>query len=1081
MAGGRFADRVRELLADAADHAAAQDWGAARDLARAALALDPGNAEASRLIEAAGAAIPDEGERRQLTVMFCDVVGSTPLSEQRDPEVVREVLRAYQQTCDEVVRRYDGFTARFLGDGILVYFGHPTAHEDDPRRAVQAGLDLLDAMQPVTSELHDRFGVGLDIRVAVHTGVVVRAEMGSTAVPDRDAIVGDTPNLAARLQDQAAPGSLLISDSTYALVRGWFLVVPTGPLELRGIERKVEGYRVVATVPTASRLQAQADLSPFVGRASELEVMEEAWAAAVEGDGRTVVISGPPGVGKSRLADVAARRARASDGTVLVATCSAMHATTALHPVARLLAQVANVDERVTGAHTLPRLWNALDAVGQADSLPYLADLLGVPPEPWSPAPELEGAKLREEVLGRLDRWIRATAERGPVMLLVDDLQWADPTTQELLGRLISGRAPGLLLVLTVREGHPVPWSSPTTLALERLSERELVDLARRLPEGGHLGEDQLSQLIQRSDGIPLFLEELVRASALTVGADLSRRTASIPAALRDLLMARFAAPGVDLRLAQLLATIGLEIPVEVAAGTLGTSPAGVIEQVRPMVQAGLLVAADGGYRFRHQLLADLAYDTQLQPTRRATHERVADALIAGRERGVESPAAVLAHHLEQAERYGDAVEALLAAAEAAQSLAALSEVGELLARGMDLVELVEVDRRADLEFSLRLMRGSTAATAMGFAAPDAIADFEACEALLESSSTGARIDAGPDGTDHVWALTGLWSMFMLQGRLHSCRRSIDGIVARLPEGDLRDYFQSAHGFEDFFQGDWAAAESRLQSAHESLVRVQLPRQLANPNDPRVTGLSHMGMVRTFDCRLSEANATFEEALALAAEQPFPRNAFSTCYAASLRSASALACKDYEAVAHWAQVNQEVAERHGSTFWLLVGGLNEAIAGMVAGEPDAPMRALMSLNLTKALGIMTWLPSFFGTIAGIHIDQGRFEEAAPLLQEAWDVAEQTGCRYWTAELLRRRGEVALSRGDEGGLDLIREGIVLAGHQRNRLVEMWARTSLCRHTGDAADLAALGVLMDDLPLDFTSPDAEDARALLAGRS
>ena len=228
MTDSRYEARVQDLISDAEEHAARGDWDAVRDLARAALSLAPSNDAAQRLLAEADAADPAPGERRQLTVMFCDVVGSTVMGLQRDPEIVREVLRRYQGACDAVIRQYGGHVATYVGDGVLAYFGHPVAHEDDPHRAVRAGLDILQALEPVTAEARERYDLDLNIRAAVHTGLVVRAEMGSPSSPDRDAIVGDTPNLAARLQDHAPPGTLLVSQATYQLVRGWFLMAPAG-------------------------------------------------------------------------------------------------------------------------------------------------------------------------------------------------------------------------------------------------------------------------------------------------------------------------------------------------------------------------------------------------------------------------------------------------------------------------------------------------------------------------------------------------------------------------------------------------------------------------------------------------------------------------------------------------------------------------------------------------------------------------------------------------------------------------------------------------------------------------------------
>ena len=498
---GRYPDRVRDLLDDAARHAAVGEWDAVRDLASAALALAPDSEDARQLLNDASSEAPVAGERRQLTVMFCDMVGSTALSQDHDPEVLREVLRSYQAACDEAVRRYEGRIARFVGDGVLAYFGHPVAHEDDARRAVRAGLDLLEAIEPVTDEARRRFGIDVRVRIAVHTGLVVRAAMGSPTTPDPDAIVGETPNLAARLQELAEPGTLVISDATLALVRGWFLVAPLPPASLKGIDREISAYRVLDEQSASSRLSSRVDLTPFVGRTDELETLQRLWDDVKQGAARSVLLVGDAGVGKSRLADVMRRRVEASEGAALTTGCSSYQTTTPLYAARRLIEAAADIDVRNDGPQALPKLWTAMDSVGQGASLPLLADLLGLPPEPWCPAPELDGALLRERVLVTLVDWVVAVADRMPRLVLVEDVQWADPTTLELLGRIVSRRIPGLFLVLTAREGFSSPWRSVEVLPVDRLSEVDLRELAGRLPEARVLDEVSLDELIERSDG----------------------------------------------------------------------------------------------------------------------------------------------------------------------------------------------------------------------------------------------------------------------------------------------------------------------------------------------------------------------------------------------------------------------------------------------------------------------------------------------------------------------------------------------------------------------------------------------------
>ena len=1073
-----YSARVRDLLSDAAEHAATGQWDAVKALAAAALSLAPDSADAQRLHAEAEAAGPPDGERRQLTVMFCDVVGSTALSQERDPELLREVLRSYQATCDEVVRRYGARVARYVGDGVLVYFGHPEVHEDDARRAVQAGLDLVAAMRPLSEEIRRRYDVDLQVRVAVHTGLVVRSDMGSAATPDRDAIVGETPNLAARLQDHARPGSLLISDATYELVRGWFLVMPAGALEMKGIDRKVTAYEVLEATPTDSRLEAQADLSPFVGREAQLAELERLWGEVLEGECRSVILSGAPGVGKSRLADVQRRRAEATGGSSLVTACSTLHGSTALHPIRRLIARSSGIQPNADGRHALTRLWTSLDALRMADALPLLADLLDIPPEPWCPAPELEPAKLREALLSTVVDWVRAGAERAPLMLLVDDVQWADPTTMELVGRLVASRISGLLLVMTARSDHPIAWSTPVRLEVERLSVDDLSALARRLPEAKGLSGPQLTAAVERSDGIPLFLEELVRSSALASGDGLPDPS-TIPAALRDLLLARFAAPGVDLRLAQLLATIGLESPEPVIRAASDLDPAVLDAQLAALVEVGIVTRSAGPlatYRFHHQLLADLAYDTQLHAVRRRSHGVVADVL-----RGHDGAPAVLAHHFERADRFAEAISALAEAAEAAQVLGATAEANEVLERAFGLLDRVEGLERLELEFEVRLLRGITAAGTLGYAAPQAITDFQACRELLGEIDGDGYLDEDPDRSrasdERLWATSGLWATFLLQGRLADADEVIQNLARRLrPDGALHSYFTGIVGFGQFFAGDYAAAAGQIDAVLEALDSIVLPARLAVPSDPRAAALAHKAFIEVVRCRFDEAARSSDLALAIARDLPFPRGPFSVCYAAGMRAATELSIGNAEASAAFLGEQVELSERHGFTFWQVVSNYYHSVTAAYDGDAGASMRAEMSVQLLLSLGVEVWLPSFYAALGSAHLRTGNLDEADRFFSSAKDVADRLGTHYWSAEIARQRGVVRMARGDERGMDLVREAVAIAQRQGATLFELWALTTICEHGGDAEDQAALTALVDGI-----GPAAEGYADIAAARA
>jgi class 3 adenylate cyclase len=1078
----RFEDQVGQLLADAEGCAEQADWDGVRALARAALSLVPDDPDAQRLLEAADSASPTLGERRQLTVMFCDVVGSTSMSHRRDPELVHEVLRSYQIACDEAVRRYGGRIARYIGDGVLAYFGHPAAHEDDARRAVKAGLDLLDALRPITDEVRARYEIDLSIRVAVHTGLVVVADMGSSATPDHDAIVGETPNLAARLQDRATPGTLIISDATYDLVRGWFLVLPLGTQPLKGIDRPVDAFQVVEETEIDSRIHAQADLSPFVGRAEEVVALDEVWAEVEAGGSRAVVIRGAPGIGKSRLADVARRRIEARGGSTIETCCSTYHTTTALFPVRRLIERAAGIDAHHDEHQSLSRLWQSLDQVGLADALPLLAALLGLPPEPWCPAPELEGAKLREQTLASLMGWISTVAARSPVLLFVDDLQWADPSTIELLTSIIVNAVPGVLLLATMRDDAPVPWSAASVVELDRLSPLELEDLAGRLPEGRSLGEDHLREILERSDGMPLFLEELLRTARQATPEATSRSQTSIPAALRDHLLARFAVPGADLHLAQLVATIGGAAPRSLIVATSNLPEATLETQLDALVGSGILdlvSSAPPVYQFHHQLLADLAYDTQVRAARERTHDLVAQALLRS---GAREPA-VVAHHLEQAGRYEEAVELLTEAAESAVAFHAVSEMTELLDHAFELLELVAPTRRADLEFQVRLVRGTAVASQLGYAAPATSEDYQACLDLAPALAGDGFLDEAVGGrgpaTELVWSATGLWAAFMLQARLDDADGVIDALAAQLrPGSEYETYFRTTQWLSDFFRGRHRQSLVMVERSLALLHHLELPPRLAMPSDPKSVGLSHLAFLLALQGKGTEAREQIELALVAAREIPFPRGPFSVCYITGLQATMEILLGDVAATHGPLDEQEQLADRHGFTFWQVLSSWCRAFIELEEGDAEAAPRAEMMLQLLQSMGVVVWLPSFYGGMAFAHLRQGRPDEARRLLAEGTRVADETGAHLWTAELLRLTGEVHLCDGDIEGLAVLREAKALAVDQGADLLELRCTTSIAAHSDDPADGLELAAALEGWAGDLDLRDVVEARAVLA---
>jgi class 3 adenylate cyclase len=1070
----RFADRVRDLLADAEEHAVRADWDAVRNLAKAALTLSPGSLEAQDLLGAADAADPAPGERRQLTIMFCDIVGSTAMSAARDPEAVREVIRQYQTACDATVRRYEGHIAAYSGDGILAYFGYPIAHEDDARRAVRAGLDLLEALQPVIEQARQRHDIDLSIRAAVHTGLVVRADMGSPSTPDRHAIVGEAPNLAARLQDHAPPGRLVISGATYDLVRGWFLVAPMGDLHLKGIPEPVPAYEVVEENPGTSRVEVQAELSPFVGRQAAVATLVGAWEQAQAGGSATVLITGEAGVGKTRLADLIRRSVLGSDHTAVVAHCSSYRTLSALHPIRRMIERVARIDAPVQQEHPVERVWGALDEVGLGDALPLVTELLGLPNEPWSAPHELEGPRLREELLTALVGWVERLAERGPTLVVLDDAQWADPSTIELVSRVIGSRIPGLLLVITARDDFAAPWRSVEHLSLQRLSTEELTELAGNLPEGRRLSAATLAELAERSDGLPLFLEELLHASAAAVARGEMEET--IPPSLRDLLLARFTAPGADLRLAQVVATVGVGASTELLEAVVDLPREELERQLATLVGVSILTREtdDDPYRFRHHLLAELAYDTQLTGPRRQVHSRVADALTAdpGTDR------ALVAHHLERAERWDEAARSLTMAAEAAQALGASAEAGDLLDRALDMLDRVAADQRADVEFGARMRRGMNMAVTLGYAAPQVVADLTRAAELVPELSQDDREGEG------LWSVFGLWSALLVQGRLAECRALTRDTLAHLgADSDLRAYLEACNSFITFFEGSWAEAERQLVEAIDVMQTVKFPEILPLPNHPLPVALGHLAMVMGIRGDLEATRRHCEDGLDLAAKLPFPRGPFSFCYVAGIGSGTEFEVGDHDEARRLAVDQAEVAERHGYLLWQLTGQLQTVMVDAGAGVPGAHQLAANLISVLQATGVVVWLPGWMASLARSHLERGELDQADAHLSAAADLADQTGARFWSAEVTRLQGELVGARdpSDPRGVELLRTAVGIAATQGATVFELRARAALCERTHDGADLAELAALLERSPVSPLISDVAVAEGVLAGRS
>jgi class 3 adenylate cyclase/tetratricopeptide (TPR) repeat protein len=618
-----------------------------------------------------------ESERRRLTVLFCDLVDSTRLASRLDPEDFRDVVHAYHQTCTAVIRHFDGYVAQYLGDGLLVYFGYPVAHEDDAQRAVRTGLGLLEALEPLNTRLalppEDRVAV----RLGVHTGVVVVGDVGVGARQEPLAL-GETPNIAARLQALTAPNTLVISAATYQLIAGYFTCEELGEQPLRGLTQPLRVYRVLGSSGLQSRLEVAAayGLTPLVGRAPEVELLLERWARVKAGMGQVVVLAGEAGIGKSRLVQVLKEHVAGEGHPWLECRGLPYYQHTALYPVIEFLQHWLQWQPGTAPGAALGKL-EALLAQARlalAEAVPLVAELIALPlPAERYPALRLTPEQQRQRTFNVVLALVEALAAQQPVLLIVEDLHWVDPSTLEILTLLLD-QVPTLrlYLVLTCRPTFQPAWGFRTHLTpitLSSLTRSHVEVMVQGILRGHHLPVAVREQIVAQTDGIPLFVEEVtkavVEAGLNTAGPAQEAATGPLPAlaipvTLHEALLARLDRLGSAKGVAQLGATIGREFAYALLQAVTPLEDEPLQRDLATLVAAELLYQRGQPpralYRFKHALIQDAAYESVLRSVRRQTHQRILQVLETQFPETVAMQPALLAYHAQRGEQWEQAV-----------------------------------------------------------------------------------------------------------------------------------------------------------------------------------------------------------------------------------------------------------------------------------------------------------------------------------------------------------------------------------------------------------------------------------------
>lgn len=1030
------------LLSAAEASLAAGDLEPARATAEEVRAVDPDNERAAQILQRVAARqLGPAGERALMTLLFSDLVGSTMLSERIEPEQLRDVFSFYRAAAKEAVERYSGSVMQYTGDGILAGFGYPDPHEDDARRAVLAGLDLVTVMRDAGADLERRFGVAPGVRVGIHTGRVVVTDLSNDrAVRERDSIVGVAPNLAARVQQAAEPDRVVISDVTRQLVDVDFYMHSLGVRELKGISRPVEVFAVDGPRYAGARFEAERyRTAGLVGRDEPRERLFSAWEAMRRGgeapaSGATFLVVGEAGIGKTRLVADLLDRVGLTGGEALGAGCLPYYDNVSLWPIARMLERALGLSG--DDEDRLDPLVTHLDAL-RLDldrTVPFLAPLIGAAATPTYPAPELDPSAFLDETLNRLVEWVSALAERTPHLLIVEDLHWADPSTIAFLGRLVDRGPEAVLTVATTRDDSSITWRDAVeVLALSRLDPESSSQLIENLVAGSDLPDDLRTSIVERSEGIPLFIEELTR-SCLDI-----ERTEPIPLRLQELFTWRLKAPGVDLRFAQVAATLGPTFDIAAVAAVMGDGEP-IEDQLRIMTEEDIIEPSDlaaDTYRFRHALLRDAAYETQVLEVRRRTHAKVAEAIA---ERGAEP--ALVAEHLDRAGEAERAAGLYLQAAQGEQGHGAHLEATGLLSRALVLLEgLPESDERDLSELTARMLRGLSASSMRGYAAPEVQADHRRAEQL--ATGLGTRPEVLP-------SLIAIWAYWLTSGDLPTARGLIDRLSLMVGQPEFSWFepeVESCAGWLDFYEGNLEAARSHLQRCIEGFLARPADQAVSPfwplPNDPIAVSEIALACVSALLGDPAEAQRWEREAVARAEEIGFPHGPFSLAFVKTYAAWIRRFLGQHEASRLLGAEVVGIGQAYGYAYWVMLGSSYLATA-KPGGEPDREFLE-QTISTLRLMGQEAFAASSLAYFAHLDAEAGDLDHAHELIEQALEVVHKAGEYVHLPELLRIRAVYSLARGgdaSEAAADLI-EANRVASEQGARVARLRAALEIAR--------------------------------------
>ena len=963
----------------------------------------------------------DRAERRQVTVMFSDLVGSTALSARMDPEDLREVISAYQKCVTETVRHFDGFVAKYMGDGVLIYFGYPQAHEDDAERAVRAGLELVSSVSGLKTR------AALQTRVGIATGLVVVGDLIGSGEAQERGIVGETPNLAARLQGVAEPNMVVIAQGTRRLLGNLFELQDLGAKDLKGIAGPVRAFAALRPASVEGRFEAMhaSDLTDLVGREEELELLQRRWSKAKTGEGQVVLLSGEAGIGKSRLTAALLERIATVPHTRLRYFCSPQHTDSAFYPIIGQMERAAGLAHDDTVEAKLDKLDALLAQTSTTkQDATLFAEMLSLPNDGRYPALDLAPQQRRQKTLEALTTQLAGLASQQPVLIIFEDAHWADPTSLEAFGRTVDRtKTLPVLLIITFRPEFNAPWagqSHVTSLTLNRLGERDAAAIIERLVGNKELPADVMAEIVERTDGIPLFVEEMTKAVLEAESEGDARKTAAVvpsptlavPASLHASLMARLDRLGPAKEVAQIGAVIGREFSHALLAVVARKPEAELQSALGRLIEAGLLfqqgVPPHATYLFKHALVQDAAYGTLLREPRRALHARIAETLENQFAEIAESQPELLARHCTEAGLIEKAAGLWGKAGQRSLARSALVEAMEQLTRALTQIATLPATpalRREEIKLQVALI--NSLFHVKGFAAPETKVATKRARLLIEQAEALGEPPEDPLLLYSV--LNGFYvQKFIAFNGDAACALATQFLTLAEQQRATASVMIGHRllGASSLVVGDFAGGIANIDRAI-ALYDPAEHRPLATRfgQDIGVTILSWRSLALWMLGYPATALAEAATAIKSARETG---HAPTLMFALGCPAATHICGRDYAAAN--AQIDQCVAlaEEKGVPFWKAFSTAHRGGILALTGEASEAVQTLnAAITEYRSTGATLFTTSFLSYLALACADLGKFDDARRYIGEAMTAAENTKERWFEAEIYRIAGEIAL--------------------------------------------------------------------------